>query len=111
MTPEQEAQLLEALNPRARQPLAYISTKGGAGNIPKVDFVRSIQMAMLEKTIKIQRLTEDAMATTPTHYKYQCRICQKEHLQPVLPDAPEKTPIPRCCGGNRDMAFKGHHNE
>ncbi|EPO5507012.1 hypothetical protein ACUB19_003955 [Pseudomonas aeruginosa] len=51
------------------------------------------------------------MATSPSRYKYQCRICQKEHLQPVLADAPEKTPIPRCCGGDRDMAYKGHHNE
>ena len=30
------------------------------------------------------------MATIPTHFKYQCRLCQKEHLQPVLADAPEK---------------------
>jgi len=51
------------------------------------------------------------MATTPTHFKYQCRLCQKEQLQPVLADAPEKTPIPRCCGRERDMAFKGHHND
>lgn len=51
------------------------------------------------------------MATTPTHFKYQCRICQKKHLQPVLQEDLEKTPVPRCCGRDRDMAFKGHHNE
>ncbi|WP_205300068.1 hypothetical protein [Pantoea sp. Tr-811] len=50
------------------------------------------------------------MASTPTHFKYQCRICQKEHLQLVLQEAPEKTPVPRCCGRDRDMAFKGHHS-
>ncbi|MEW5512006.1 hypothetical protein ABGT16_05235 [Pseudomonas asiatica] len=51
------------------------------------------------------------MSTKPTHFKYLCRICQKEQLQPVLQDAPEKTPIPRCCGRDRDMAFKGGHHE
>lgn len=51
------------------------------------------------------------MTIITTHYKYQCRVCQKEHLQPVLAEAPEKTPIPRCCGRDRDMAFKGHHAE
>lgn len=44
----------------------------------------------------------------PTHFKYLCRICQKEILQPVLQDSPEKTPEPYCCSGSRrDMAFKG----
>lgn len=43
-----------------------------------------------------------------THYKYVCRKCQKEHLQPVLQHAPSDTPIPSCCGSSRkDMAFTG----
>lgn len=47
------------------------------------------------------------MTSKFTHFKYVCRVCQKEHLQPVLPDEPEKTPIPRCCGRARDMAYQG----
>ncbi len=45
--------------------------------------------------------------TTHSHYKYVCRKCQKEHLQPVLQDAPAETPIPSCCGSKKDMAFTG----
>lgn len=47
------------------------------------------------------------MATNVTHLKYVCRLCQKEHLQPVLEDAPDKTPVPQCCGRARDMAYVG----
>ncbi|KZN20719.1 hypothetical protein A1D17_04030 [Pseudomonas fluorescens] len=43
--------------------------------------------------------------TTHSHYKYICRKCQKEHLQPILQDSPADTPIPSCCGSKRDMAF------
>lgn len=49
----------------------------------------------------------DAPADRPTHYKYTCRACQKEHLQPVWKNSPELTPIPKCCGRTRHMAFQG----
>ncbi|MDQ0655142.1 thymidylate kinase [Pseudomonas cedrina] len=51
------------------------------------------------------------MATKTTHFKYLCRVCKKEHLQPVLQNEPENTPIPRCCGRDRDMAYKGSLQE
>lgn len=51
------------------------------------------------------------MTTKPTHFKYVCRLCQKQHLQPILQDAPETTPIPHCCGRVRDMAYQGVHTE
>ncbi len=44
----------------------------------------------------------------PTHFKYLCRICGKETLEPVLRECPGETPVPTCCSGRRrDMAFKG----
>lgn len=49
------------------------------------------------------------MDNKPTHFKYVCRVCLKEQLQEILARAPENTPIPRCCGRERDMAFKGVH--
>lgn len=51
------------------------------------------------------------MTTKPTHFKYTCRVCKAESLQPVLQDAPEKTPVPSCCGSRRNMAFMGHHHQ
>lgn len=42
-----------------------------------------------------------------THFKYMCRICQVQHMQPILQEDPPKTPIPRCCGRDRDMAYQG----
>lgn len=42
-----------------------------------------------------------------THYKYVCRKCQKEHLQPVLQHAAADTPTSSCCGSRKDMAFMG----
>lgn len=42
-----------------------------------------------------------------THFKYVCRVCLEETLQPVVQEAPETTPIPICCGRQRDMAYKG----
>lgn len=49
-----------------------------------------------------------ALSAQHTHFKYLCRICKQEKLQPILQDAPEKTEIPACCSSSRrDMAFKG----
>ncbi len=50
--------------------------------------------------------TMQLLKTEAIYFKYVCRICQKEHLQAVLREAPEKTPIPRCCSQDSDMAFK-----
>ncbi|HDS0960470.1 TPA: hypothetical protein QDZ28_004223 [Pseudomonas putida] len=49
------------------------------------------------------------MTATPTHFKYHCRICLTDRLQAIVVDAPSETPIPVCCGGSRDMAYKGVH--
>jgi len=46
------------------------------------------------------------MTDEATHFKYTCRICQKPRLQPIDP-VPENTPIPKCCGQKKDMAFQG----
>lgn len=44
----------------------------------------------------------------PSHYRYVCRTCRKEILQPVQVEKPEETPIPTCCmHRRRDMAFQG----
>lgn len=42
-----------------------------------------------------------------THFRYVCRRCQREHFQLIDKAAPEKTPIPRCCGRASDQAYKG----
>jgi hypothetical protein len=47
------------------------------------------------------------MTINYTHFKYVCRACLREHLQPISVEDPKKTPIPRCCGRDRDMAYKG----
>lgn len=45
---------------------------------------------------------------TPSHFRYVCRTCKKEILQPIDKNEPEKTPIPVCCpGGRKNMAFQG----
>ncbi|WP_143481893.1 MULTISPECIES: hypothetical protein [Pseudomonas] len=54
------------------------------------------------------------MNNKPSHFRYVCRACKKEILQPVTKDNPEETPIPTCCTHRRrDMAFQGgifdHH--
>ncbi|EKT4528325.1 hypothetical protein [Pseudomonas asiatica] len=49
------------------------------------------------------------MTATPTHFKYECRICHSDRLQAIVVDAPSETPIPVCCGRSRDMAYKGVH--
>lgn len=47
------------------------------------------------------------MTPNVTHFRYQCRTCNKVIDQPLSPVAAE-TPIPTCCtGSRRDMAFKG----
>lgn len=51
------------------------------------------------------------MTTKPTHFKYICRVCKSDTLQPVLKDAPEKTAMPSCCGSRRNMAYVGVHFE
>jgi len=47
------------------------------------------------------------MEAKPTHFKYVCRKCQKELLQPVVQEAPETTPVPSCCGHTKNMAYLG----
>lgn len=49
------------------------------------------------------------MTDTPTHFKYECRICHSDRLQAIVVDAPSETPIPVCCGRSQDMAYKGVH--
>lgn len=51
------------------------------------------------------------MTSPATHFKYICRQCKQETLQPVVKDEPEKTPVPSCCGSRRNMAFVGVHHE
>lgn len=50
--------------------------------------------------------TMQLLKTKAIYFKYVCQVCQKEHLQPVLREAPEKTPIPRCYCEGSNMAFK-----
>lgn len=51
------------------------------------------------------------MTSPATHFKYICRQCKQETLQPVVKVEPEKTPVPSCCGSRRNMAFVGVHHE
>lgn len=46
-----------------------------------------------------------------THFKYVCRVCKQELLQPVLQEDPAATPHPACCGSVRNMAYKGVHTD
>ena len=46
-----------------------------------------------------------------THFKYVCRVCLQELLQPVLQEDPAATPHPACCGSVRNMAYKGVHTD
>lgn len=52
-----------------------------------------------------------AMTSPATHFKYICRQCKQEALQPIVKDEPEKTAVPNCCISHRNMAFVGVHNE
>lgn len=51
------------------------------------------------------------MTLPVTHFKYICRLCNQETMQPVLKNKPEATPVPRCCGSRRDMFYIGVHCE
>ncbi|MGG2621657.1 hypothetical protein [Pseudomonas aeruginosa] len=51
------------------------------------------------------------MESKSTHFKYVCRVCQKELLQPIVQHAPEATPAPSCCGHTKNMAYQGVHRE
>jgi hypothetical protein len=50
--------------------------------------------------------TMELLKTKAIYFRYVCQDCQKEHLQPVLREAPEKTPIPCCCCRDSNMVFK-----
>ena len=58
---------------------------------------------------RLKPMSDQVSQTKPsvTHFKYVCRVCLEETLQPVVQEAPETTPIPICCGRQRDMAYKG----
>ncbi len=51
------------------------------------------------------------MTSPATHFKYICRQCKQETLQPIVKDETEKTAVPNCCSSRRNMAFVGVHNE